>query len=387
MTKPPLKLHEKYVIERADFQELFDVLLEEEYDLKGPTVTDEGLKYDDIASTEDLPVGLTDEQEGGRYRLVETEEDKLFGYVHGQDSWKKYLYPSELEVFSAQETEEGDFEIEEEPLDCPKYAFVGVRSCDLHAITVHDRVFTTGPHTDPHYQSRRQNMFVVSVDCTNPGNTCFCRSMETGPEARAGFDINLTEVIQDGRHYFLAEAGTAEGAEILSRVPQRRATEVEEEHAREEIEQAKNSMGRSMRTDGLKDLLYDHVEHPRWEDVASRCLTCGNCTNVCPTCFCATIEDRTSLDGSSASRVRLRDWCYSKDFSYIHGGPLRDTALARYRQWMTHKLAYWKDQFDVFGCIGCGRCITWCPVGIDITEEVSAHWRAEGEDDRAREAE
>ncbi len=374
MAKLALELHKKFVVERSDIQKLLDNLSGEEYRIVGPTIDDEVLKYDEISSVEDLPVGWRDEQEGGEYRLHNREDGALFGCLHSQDSWKKYLYPSELCLFSA-EKEDGNFEIESSELEARPYAFVGVRSCDLHAITVHDRVFTTPPHTDPHYQIRRQNMFVVSVDCTEPGNTCFCHSTETGPQVRAGFDINLTEVIEDGRHYFLAEAGTGEGATILSSVPHREASRVEIDRAQKKIEEAKDQMGRKMKTDGLKELLYDHIDHPRWDDVAERCLSCGNCTNVCPTCFCATIEDRTNIDGSRAERWRLRDWCYSKDFTYIHGGgSVRTTPKARYRQWMTHKLAYWQDQFDLIGCIGCGRCITWCPVGIDITEEVAAHW-------------
>ena len=126
----------------------------------------------------------------------------------------------------------------------------------------------------------------------------------------------------------------------------------------------------------MQELLQGNLEHPRWDDVAERCLTCGNCTMVCPTCFCTTVEDHSDLAGRRAERKRRWDSCFTMDFSYIHGGSVRDQARSRYRQWMTHKLASWIDQFGTSGCVGCGRCITWCPVGIDITEEVARDPRA-----------
>ena len=129
-------------------------------------------------------------------------------------------------------------------------------------------------------------------------------------------------------------------------------------------------MGRALDTGNIQGLLYENAEHPRWEQVAQRCLTCGNCTMVCPTCFCTTVEDTTNLAGDQAARTRRWDSCFSLDFSYIHGGPVRSSTRARYRHWITHKFAAWIDQFGSSGCVGCGRCITWCPVGIDVTEEI-----------------
>jgi ferredoxin len=131
-------------------------------------------------------------------------------------------------------------------------------------------------------------------------------------------------------------------------------------------------MTRAVRTEGIRELLAATLDHPRWDDVASRCLTCTNCTLVCPTCFCSTVEDVTDLTGRTAERWRRWDSCFTLGHSYLHGGSVRSTARDRYRQWLTHKLGTWIDQFGHSGCVGCGRCITWCPVGIDITEEVAA---------------
>jgi Fe-S-cluster-containing hydrogenase component 2 len=116
-----------------------------------------------------------------------------------------------------------------------------------------------------------------------------------------------------------------------------------------------------------------NLEHPRWDDVAERCLSCTNCTLVCPTCFCFAVEDVNSLDGERAERTQRWDSCFTLGHSMLHGaGSVRGDTRSRYRQWLTHKLSTWWDQFDESGCVGCGRCISWCPAGIDLTEEVAA---------------
>ena len=147
---------------------------------------------------------------------------------------------------------------------------------------------------------------------------------------------------------------------------------MEAEMSEKLVKQAAAKMGRTLDTTDIKELLYRNSDHPRWDDAARRCLSCTNCTLVCPTCFCTTVEDVTDLSGGLAERRRRWDSCFTMDFSYIHGGYIRPSIKARYRQWMTHKLASWIDQFSASGCVGCGRCITWCPVGIDITVETAA---------------
>jgi ferredoxin len=170
----------------------------------------------------------------------------------------------------------------------------------------------------------------------------------------------------------LADAATPTGDEILAEISSQPATREQIAAATAAVETAASHMGRTMPTSGLKELLYRNVENPRWDALAERCLSCANCTLVCPTCFCSTVEDCTDLAGQRAERIRKWDSCFTTDFSYIHGGSVRATPRSKFRQWMMHKLAYWNDQFGTSGCTGCGRCITWCPVGIDITEEVRA---------------
>ena len=361
------------VVEPDQLGQLFAALERRGYEVVGPTVRSNAIVYDRIGSVEDLPRGWTDRQDGGTYRLARRDDAALFGYAVGPHSWKQFLFPPTQRLWRARRTSEGGgFEIEEEPQEAPKYAFIGVRSCELHAIAVQDRVFLGGKVVDPAYRARREPAFIVAINCGQAGGTCFCVSMETGPEVTFGYDLVATELLEDGQHALVFEAGTERGAEVLADVPQRPATEAELAGCRQVVERTAGQMGRQLDTTDIKHLLYRNAEHPRWSEVAGRCLTCGNCTMVCPTCFCSVVEDTADLAGETAERVRRWDSCYSVDFSYIHGGSVRSSSVSRYRQWLTHKVASWIDQFGSSGCVGCGRCITWCPVGIDLTEEVRA---------------
>ncbi len=146
----------------------------------------------------------------------------------------------------------------------------------------------------------------------------------------------------------------------------------QQEQARELIQAAARSQTRGLKTQILPGFLYERYDHPQWDDVAARCLSCSNCALVCPTCFCHAIVDQTDLAGEQAERQRVWDVCHMLEHSYIHGGWIRTSTKSRYRQWLTHKLATWIDQFGCLGCIGCGRCLVWCPVAIDLTAEIRA---------------
>jgi len=362
---------EHVVLERKQLQALLDELKAREYQIIGPTVRDAAIVYEELSSCDELPIGWTDEQEGGTYRLKKRADRACFGYALGPHSWKKFLHPPRVRLWQASRNGKS-FQIQEEKPASGKMAFIGVRACELHAITIQDKVFLGGTAVDSIYRARRDGIFVIAVNCGQAGNTCFCASMGTGPKAEAGFDLALTEIIEGPEHYFVVQIGTELGKDVLSGLRHEVASRDQIRKAEVIHSTTATQMGRSMDIVGIKELLYANSEHPRWEDVAKRCLTCANCTMVCPTCFCSTVEDVTDLTGEHAERWRRWDSCFTTDFSYIHGGSVRATAKSRYRQWMTHKLATWIDQFGSSGCVGCGRCITWCPVGIDITEEVSA---------------
>ena len=344
------------LIPRRDLDLLFEALVARGYTIVGPRVRERAIVFDELRSVADLPAGWTDEQEGGHYRLKRRGDDALFGYNVGPHSWKRFQLPPERKIFTARA---GD--VVDQPDDATRYAFVGARSCDLHAMGILDRVL-----------ARREDAFVVAVQCGQAAATCFCSSMGTGPKADTGFDIALTEVLEGADHYFVAQEGTERGTEVLDAMPTSPAEAAHEAAAAAAHANAIAEMGRTMDTTDIRDLLQRNLEHPRWDDVAERCLTCGNCTMVCPTCFCTSVEDVTDLSGEEVVRVQRWDSCFTVDYSHIHGGSVRASSRSRYRQWMTHKLSTWFDQFGSSGCVGCGRCITWCPVGIDITEEVAA---------------
>ena len=365
------------LLEASRLSTLVEALSRRGFEVIGPTVRDGAIIFDHIESSEELPAGWTDEQAPGHYRLQRRQDQAVFGFAVGPHSWKKYLHPAEVRLWSA-ERQNGTFRIlnnEKPKSGSPSghpFAFLGVRACDLAAISIQDRVLTGDKYRDPIYSNRREGAFIVAVQCTQAASTCFCASMGTGPGVQRDYDLALTELLDDGGHRFLVQAGSDRGAELLAELETVPATEGNMQQAEAAVENAARQQVRSINNDGIKEVLYQNFEHPRWENVAGRCLTCANCTMVCPTCFCTTVEDVSDVTGDHAERWRRWDSCFTMNFSYIHGGSVRASAKARYRQWMTHKLASWIDQFGTSGCVGCGRCITWCPVGIDITEEARA---------------
>jgi ferredoxin len=250
-------------------------------------------------------------------------------------------------------------------------AIVGARPCEVAAMHVMDRVLEQGAHRDWRYSDLRDASFIVVVECARPAETCFCASMQSGPGIHEGFDVALTELNDEHGHRFIARSGSPRGADTLSSLPSRPADALDLAARTLLLENASSAMRRSLPFREVANLLARNVEHPRWSEVAERCLSCGNCTMVCPTCFCSDVRDTTDTQGA-VERRRTWSSCFDPEHSYLHGGSVHESSSSRYRQWMTHKLSTWWDQFDSSGCVGCGRCIVWCPVGIDITEEVAA---------------
>jgi ferredoxin len=378
------------LMEAGALDRLFESLHEAGYLVIGPTVRDGAIVLDELAAASALPFGWDVKLGPGEYRLRRRDDTAAFGHSAGPGSWKQFLHPPREKLWSAR-LADGGFEIEQAGSDSgrdpepPRLAFFGVRPCDLRAIQIQDQVLGGG-RGNSRYADRRSAVLIVAVNCTEPGETCFCTSMGTGPAAGPGYDLALTELVSGECHAFLVDVGTEAGASVLAGVPHTDAGAATIDRARSAVADASLQMGRSMPATGLRELMAGSHDAARWDDVASRCLTCGNCTLACPTCFCTTVEDVTDLSGDHAERWQHWASCFDLDFSYLHGGPVRASANSRYRQWLTHKLGTWHDQFGSSGCVGCGRCIVWCPVGIDITEEVAA-LQAEAQGKPAQDAE
>ncbi len=355
---------------KAEFDGLLNGLRQLGYETIGPRVKDEAVVYGPVQGLADLPQGYTSEQDAGKYRLVYAGHSNYFDVTPGAQSWKQYFFPPRSEIVSFHRDPENPrrWMVEEPKHKYPLYALVGVRPCELAAIQVQDRVFLREDLKDPVYRARRQGAFIVAVNCLHPGGTCFCASMETGPEADTGYDLCLTELEDD----FLVKIGSEAGRMALATQEWHPAAAFLLNQAHNGLEKARQNMGRTLENyRQLPDALLQDMENPRYDNVAKRCLSCANCTLVCPTCFCWDTREVNDLSNQHASRERVWDSCFNLEYSYVFGGNSRPLVRSRYRQWITHKLGSWWKQFDTAGCVGCGRCISWCPAGIDFTVEAS----------------
>ncbi len=352
---------------RADLDRLIDALGIDGRRVIGPTVADGAVVYDDISSGADLPAGWRADQAPGHYRLEHRGGDRLFDYVVGPTAWKRFTFPPRVPV-SIGRRDGATVSSEAVAPPTTPMAFLGVRACELAAIGIQDTVLTAGPAVDPDYAARRADVIIVAVECVTSASTCFCTSMGTGPEVRSGFDLALTE-LDDG---FVVRVGSLVGADLAARLPLAPIRPERSAEAAAAVAATRRSIGDPVDTDGLPARLLANLDNQHWAEIAERCLSCANCTLVCPTCFCTSVGQRSDLDGQESVAERTWDSCFTAGFGRVAGGNFRPRPQDRYRQWLTHKFGTWWEQFGSSGCVGCGRCVTWCPVGIDVRAELYA---------------
>lgn len=360
-----------YFLPYNRFQNLVQALLDAGYSCIGPQVRDGAIVYDVLQHINQLPWGIQDQQTPGGYQLIKIAEHKAFAFANGPQAIKPILFKPQETVWKVARNNEGKLIFQPHLAEEQAVAIIGARSCDLSAMSIQDKVFIESKHPDLRYKKRREQLFVVAVNCSFSSNNCFCVSAGTGPEVKNPYDVLMTEV-DDG---FVVNVGSERGQEIIAALHLTKAKVAQCKKASHNVEQAANMQTKRIPLDnqrGLRDLLFSNLNHPRWEEVAERCLSCGNCTSVCPTCFCHSEIEKPSLDGTSSEHQREWDSCFTAGHSYLSGKVIRDDTQKRYKQWLTHKVGSWFEQFDTSGCVGCGRCVSWCPVGIDITEELAA---------------
>jgi sulfhydrogenase subunit beta (sulfur reductase) len=347
------------------FQYLIEELSNTGYQCIGPQVKSDAIVYAKMNDIKQLPWGVRELQARGSYQLTKHDNSQAFAWANGPQAVKPLVFTPQETVFKLKRDANGKLSFKSQA-QAPKQALLGIRPCDLHALMIQDKVFLESEYVDPFYKARREQLFLCVVNCSYSSANCFCLTADGHPKASSGFDLALTEI--DGG--FVAEFASTLAQEYLQRLDLIAATKGQRELASKKIEQAIDGQTKVM-PKNITQRLLDNPHHPQWDDVASRCLSCGNCTQVCPTCFCHRQTEKPSLDGESSEHIREWDSCFTKDHSYIHGMTIRASTKQRYRQWLTHKLATWHEQFGTSGCVGCGRCISWCPSEIDITEEVT----------------
>jgi sulfhydrogenase subunit beta (sulfur reductase) len=362
--------HGPAFLARDGLATLIDLLREDGRTVIAPTIADGAIVYGEVTSITQLPVGWGDRQQAGAYRLERRADDAVFGFNMGPTSWKRWTYPSRTPVGTSRLADDGGATFETAEPEAPMLAFLGVRACEIEALRIQDIVLTAGPYVDADYAARRASALIIAVNCTTAASTCFCTSMGSGPEVNQGYDVALTELAGGG---FLVDAATPAGEALVARLTTRAMTIDEAVAAAQSLAAVRARIGDQVATAGLHDRLLANLDHERWAQVAERCLSCANCTLVCPTCFCSSIERVTDLDGADSTSVRVWDSCFTGNFGIMADGVnARPRPKDRYRQWLTHKFATWWDQFGSWGCVGCGRCITFCPAAIDIREELAA---------------
>ncbi len=370
---------QRHFLPRSQLQSLLDQLLAEDYQCIGPQIQSNALVFKPFTQAESLPHGITDHQDAGHYRLQPLDSRRNFHWNCSAQLLKPYFFQAEQVLWQVEKQQDGQLVFCQTQSHQPKRAFFAVRACDIAALKLQDQHFLHSEFVDDHYAENRKNNLFIAVTCSKAGDNCFCHRTDDGPAITEGYDLLLDE-LNEG---FVLQAGSLEGEQIYQQLAQRQVLEIASSEQQQQADQSLSQVRQALldkddqqqqhlhlpfEPELIRQVLMQNLDHPHWQELAERCLSCGNCTSVCPTCFCSSQRDIPELDGSQVQHVRQWDSCFSQGHSYIHGYQVRGKTQLRYQQWLTHKLVNWYEQYGRSGCVGCGRCVTWCPVGIDFTQ-------------------
>ena len=249
MTDKTLSVGSTVALPKPELDFLLADLRKNGYQTVGPHLQDESIVYTKIDGLKDLPRGILSEQNPASYRMIQTGKDRYFDFIPANQSWKQFLFPPRHTLFTAEKEVKWTLIENDEP--APRYALVGVRACELAAINIQDKIFLREDFNDPIYRLRREGLFILAVNCLDPDATCFCVSMGTGPRHAAGFDLCVTEL----EDVFLVEVGSELGRFLLADRTFDLPSAFVQNAASQAMDRAARSMGRTMDTSDLPDLL------------------------------------------------------------------------------------------------------------------------------------
>ncbi|HEU19513.1 MAG TPA: 4Fe-4S ferredoxin [Deltaproteobacteria bacterium] len=302
------------------------------------------------------------------FKVLEKGEEPLLTYANTKNAPKNFFFPQTETMMGYMRTERG-MELKGDNIaDMGDAVLFGARPCDVRSFILLDYVFDQEKYKDPYYIDKREKTTIVSLACvTPPYSTCFCTSVGGHPMIVEGADVVLTDV---GDNY-LAEFITPKGQTILAKLGDLPTADDATLAKKEElVKKAEGEIKSQVAGSAIKPWLDENFEHPFWDTIHKSCLACGTCTYLCPTCHCFDITDE--VKGDEGKRVRTWDSCMYWLFTIeTSGHNPRTSQKQRWRQRLLHKFRYFVDNFGAIACVGCGRCVMYCPVNIDIRKIVN----------------
>ncbi len=308
-----------------------------------------------------LPVDRND----GKAEYTKWEEGKkLSNALNTVKSPKDFFFPQTEDMMEFK-VEGKNIEVIDTRKASEDFVVFGVRACDVKAFDILDRVFLVEPR-DSYYATKREHGIIVSLACNKPSETCFCTAFGIDP-ANPAADVTVwkteTEVFW--------QANTEKGENLLKSI-----SAFTEECTDEKVNEEKEKINSIMKKLPLADLdtskfgggkTEELFDIPEWDELSESCLGCGTCTFVCPTCQCYDIKDFNT--GKGVIRYRCWDSCMYSEFTRMAHGNNRNSQKERFRQRFMHKLVYYPENNDgIFGCVGCGRCLSRCPISMNIVK-------------------